>query len=330
MKTTTRFRPYFETAFLTPLVLAIAVFLSAPAHAESQDTIDLQVRLARAHASPGPVDGLMGKNTENAIKAFQRIHGLEPTGQMNEETEKKLEELGNEPTIIDYEITEADVEGPFLDEIPAKMIEMAKLDGLYYTSSLEHLAEKFHMDQDLVQSLNSGKNFDKAGTVITVTDLAGLSLDKPVERLEIDKIGHTVDAYDSSDKLVAVYPATIGSDDTPSPEGDHTITGIAENPTYTYDPKKLDFDGGSDKAFTIPPGPNNPVGIVWIALDAPGYGIHGSPAPAKIRRQQSHGCVRLTNWDALSLARALKQGMPVSFIPADGEDGTASKKASSE
>ena len=319
MRTMTRFGPRFAIT----LVLALAGFLSVPAHAESQDTIDLQVRLARVHASPGPVDGLMGKNTENAIKAFQRINGLEPTGEMNEQTHQKLDEVGDEPTMLDYEITEADIKGPFLDAIPAKMIEMAKLDGLYYTSPLELLAEKFHMDQDLLQSLNAGKALDKAGTVIKVTDLADLSLDIPVKRLEIDKVGHTIDAYDASEKLVAVYPATIGSDDTPSPEGEHTITGIAENPTYTYNPDKLDFKGvDSDKQFTIPPGPNNPVGIVWIALDAPGYGIHGSPAPAKIRRQQSHGCVRLTNWDALSLARAVKQGMPVTFIPAKGEAGT--------
>jgi lipoprotein-anchoring transpeptidase ErfK/SrfK len=303
----------------------VAGVLTVPAHAESQDIIDLQVRLARAHASPGPVDGLMGKNTENAIKAFQRIQGLQPTGTMDEETQQKLAALGDEATMLDYEITEDDVKGPYLDGIPSKMIDMAKLDGLYYTSSLELLAEKFHMDQDLLQSLNSGKDFDKAATVIKVTDLAGLSLDKPVKRLKIDKTAHTVDAYDSSEKLVAVYPATIGSDDTPSPEGEHTITGIAENPTYTYSPEKLDFEGVSDKAFTIPPGPNNPVGIVWIALDAPGYGIHGSPAPAKIRRQQSHGCVRLTNWDALSLARAVEQGMPVTFVAAEGDGGNPSE-----
>jgi lipoprotein-anchoring transpeptidase ErfK/SrfK len=304
-----------------PLSLFLLVFFlllgASPLRAEtgSQETIDLQVRLSRAHASPGPIDGMMGKNTRNAINAFQRMHGLEPTGERDEETAAKLGSLGNEPTMLDYEITEEDVKGPFLDKIPNKMTEMAKLERLSYTSPLELLAEKFHMDQDLLQSLNPDASFDSAGTTIRVTDLADLSLETAVKRVEVDRERHTVDAYDKADKLVAVYPASIGSDETPSPEGEHEITGIAKEPSYTYNPEKLDFEGiDTDKEFTIAPGPNNPVGLVWIALNAPSYGLHGSPEPEKIRRQQSHGCVRLTNWDALALARVLKPGIPVAFV----------------
>ena len=310
---------YCAKANRMPLSLFLLVFFlllgASPLRAEtgSQETIDLQVRLSRAHASPGPIDGLMGKNTDNAIKAFQRMHGLEPTGELDEETAAKLD--SNEPTMLDYVITEQDVKGPFLDKIPDKMTEMAKLERLSYTSPLELLAEKFHMDQDLLQGLNPDASFDSAGTTIRVTDLADLSLETPVKRVEVDRERHTVDAYDAADKLVAVYPASIGSDETPSPEGEHEVTGIAEEPSYTYNPEKLDFEGlDTDKEFTIAPGPNNPVGLVWIALNAPSYGIHGSPEPEKIRRQQSHGCVRLTNWDALALARALKPRTSVNFV----------------
>lgn len=310
---------YCAKANRMPLSLFLLVFFlllgASPLRAEtgSQETIDLQVRLSRAHASPGPIDGLMGKNTDNAIKAFQRMHGLEPTGELDEETAAKLD--SNEPTMLDYVITEQDVKGPFLDKIPDKMTEMAKLERLSYTSPLELLAEKFHMDQDLLQGLNPDASFDSAGPTIRVTDLADLSLETPVKRVEVDRERHTVDAYDAADKLVAVYPASIGSDETPSPEGEHEVTGIAEEPSYTYNPEKLDFEGlDTDKEFTIAPGPNNPVGLVWIALNAPSYGIHGSPEPEKIRRQQSHGCVRLTNWDALALARALKPRTSVNFV----------------
>ena len=226
--------------------------------------------------------------------------------------------------LVDYKITKDDVDGPFLDNIPNEMVEMAKLDHLSYTSPRELLAEKFHMDPDLLRSLNAGKSFDKAGTTIRVANLADLKLGTAVKRIEVDKKEQTVRAYDDSGKLVAVYPATVGSKDTPSPEGEHKIIRIARNPTYTYDPKKLDFAGvDAQKQFTIPAGPNNPVGKVWIALDAAGYGIHGSPEPTDIRRESSHGCVRLTNWDALQLADAVKKGIPVVFFPlqADEKEG---------
>ncbi|MEZ5789189.1 MAG: L,D-transpeptidase, partial [Xanthobacteraceae bacterium] len=183
------------------------------------------------------------------------------------------------------------------------------------TSPRELLAEKFHMYPDLLQSLNEGKSFDQAGTTIRVANVADLELDADVKRIEVDKKEQTVRAYDADDKLVAAYPSTVGSDDTPSPEGKHKVVRIARGPTYIYDPEKLDFKGVKAKKFTIPAGPNNPVGMVWIALDAPGYGIHGSPEPTEIRRESSHGCVRLTNWDALQLADAIDEGVPVAFVP---------------
>ena len=301
----------------TLLCVLLLFNLAAKADVSSYPAVDLQVRLAWSHASPGPIDGEMGKNTRTAIKAFQRMRGLKETGELDETTRAALQVQSNKPTVIEYEITENDVAGPFNDKIPEDMVEMAKLERLSYTSPVELLAEKFHMDPDLLRGMNEGKSFDTAGTVIRVGNVADLKLETKVKRVEVDKAAQIVRVYTDADQLVAVYPASIGSEDTPSPEGQHKVVAIAKDPTYTYDPKKLDFKGvQTTEKFTIQPGPNNPVGLVWIDLDAPSYGIHGSPNPSKIRRQESHGCVRLTNWDALELADALEVGVTVDFIGA--------------
>ena len=301
----------------TLLCVLLLFNLAAKADVSSYPAVDLQVRLAWSHASPGPIDGEMGKNTRTAIKAFQRMRGLKETGELDETTRAALQVQSNKPTVIEYEITENDVAGPFNDKIPEDMVEMAKLERLSYTSPVELLAEKFHMDPDLLRGMNEGKSFDTAGTVIRVGNVADLKLETKVKRVEVDKAAQIVRVYTDADQLVAVYPASIGSEDTPSPEGQHKVVAIAKDPTYTYDPKKLDFKGvQATEKFTIQPGPNNPVGLVWIDLDAPSYGIHGSPNPSKIRRQESHGCVRLTNWDALELADALEVGVTVDFIGA--------------
>jgi lipoprotein-anchoring transpeptidase ErfK/SrfK len=283
------------------------------------DALALQVKLARAHASPGAIDGKMGKNTETAIRAFQQMLGLEPTGEVDDKTRQALEQFSGEPATIDYEITADDVKGPFLDAIPDSMEDQAGLDRLSYTSPAEALAEKFHMDQDFLKSLNEGKDLGAPGTVITVANIADAPPIKgDVERIEVDKTAQAVKALDGSGKLIAQYPATIGSTGTPSPEGTHKVKGVAEMPEYTYDPTKLDFESVDAKeAFTIAPGPNNPVGAVWIDLDEPTYGIHGTPEPETIRRESSHGCVRLTNWDALQLADAVKPGVTVEFTQGD-------------
>jgi len=174
------------------------------------------------------------------------------------------------------------------------------------------------MDEDFFRSLNQGKNFGAPGTVITVANLADAPpIKTDVERIEVDKAAQAVKAFDGSGKLIAQYPSTIGSTDTPSPEGTHKVKGVAKMPEYTYDPEKLDFKGVEQEAFTIAPGPNNPVGVVWIDLDAPTYGIHGTPEPETIRRESSHGCVRLTNWDAMQLADAVKPGVTVEFTQGD-------------
>jgi lipoprotein-anchoring transpeptidase ErfK/SrfK len=183
-------------------------------------------------------------------------------------------------------------------------------------SAEELLAEKFHMDIDFLKRLNQGKRFDEPGNVIKAANI-GRGDPPKAARLQVDKAMEGVLARNGNDELIAFFPATIGSDETPSPTGTVGVTGIAENPTYTYDPAKLDFKGvEATEKLEIRPGPNNPVGLVWIALSKPGYGIHGSPRPSAISRRSSHGCVRLTNWDALELAKMVREGVKVEFIEA--------------
>jgi len=283
------------------------------AHADKRSPLALQVALDRVRFSPGPVDGRLGGTTKRAIKAFQRAHGMKETGTPDRVVWERLGTEEDSAPLVSYVITEKDIAGPFVPEIPDSLEEKAKLEQLAYTGPDELLAEKFHMDIGLLKSLNRGKSFTQAGDTITVANIGRREQNKAA-RLEVDKSLGGVFVFDSQDALIAFYPATIGSDETPSPTGKLTVTRIAENPTYTYDPAKLNFKGVSaTEKFEIQPGPNNPVGLVWIALSERGYGIHGSPLPSAISRQRSHGCVRLTNWDALDLAKMTRKGMPVDF-----------------
>jgi lipoprotein-anchoring transpeptidase ErfK/SrfK len=277
--------------------------------------IKAQVLLDRARFSPGTIDGKRGENFSNALRAFQKENGLEENGELNAETWSKLSQ-NPEPAVIEYTITAQDVKGPFADDIPEKMEKKAALKRLDYTGADELLAERFHMDEDLLTSLNPGKKFDKAGTVITVANVneKPAALNTKLEKIEVDKQRKIVRALGADGKLIAVYPASIGSEEKPAPSGTLKVARVAKNPTYTYNPD-FQFRGVKAKEeFKIAPGPNNPVGSVWIALNEKTYGIHGTPDPEKVGKVASHGCVRLTNWDALALAGMVKKGTVVEFL----------------
>jgi lipoprotein-anchoring transpeptidase ErfK/SrfK len=277
--------------------------------------IKAQVLLDRASFSPGAIDGRDGDNFENALRAFQKKNALEQTGKINKETWDKLVH-STEPALVEYTITAADVKGPFAGEIPNKLVEKAKLKRLDYTSAAEMLAERFHMDQDLLEALNRGKDLDKAGTAILVANVnvKPVALGASPAKIEVDKQNNVLRVLAKDGALLAAYPASVGSEEKPAPSGTLKVVRIAHNPTYTYDPA-FKFKGvKAEEKLHIAAGPNNPVGLVWIALDQKTYGIHGTSEPSKVGKVDSHGCVRLTNWDALALARIVRKGMPVEFL----------------
>ena len=271
-----------------------------------------QVLLDRAHFSPGVIDGQEGGNLTLAISAFQEAHRLTVDGKLSPAVWDALA-ADSAPAVTDYVITAEDVAGPFQPDIPKDDYEaMAKLPALGYGTPLEALAEKFHMDEPLLQALNPGVDFSKAGTTIIVAALGGEGLDGKVTRIEIDNAKGTLKAYADGDKLLAVYPATVGSTERPAPVGEWAVNTVAPRPTYTYDPSRLTF--GKPKAkLTIKAGPNNPVGSTWIDLTKDTYGIHGTPDPKLVNKRASHGCVRLTNWDAAELGAAVVKGAKVVF-----------------
>lgn len=266
----------------------------------------LQALLNWNHSGVGAVDGYWGKNTRKAMQAFQKAQGLPVTEAVNEETWQALTKnstLNSQPVLVSYQLTDADVNVK-TTQIPASAEAKAKLDGMYYESVLEALGEKFHISRDYLKSLNPNASFKSGETIIVYNP--GNPNTTPVSRVVADKDTQTLYAYDDSDNLVASYPTTVGSTATPSPTGTHKVKVKIHEPNYTY-------TSDNDKKSIIPPGPNNPVGVVWIGLSKPSYGIHGSPDPERISRQASAGCVRLTNWDALSLLGVIKNDATVEF-----------------
>ncbi len=276
------------------------------------DVAALQILLDRKGASPGVIDGHFGGNVDKALAGFRDITGLSLRSIDTIKIKEELAATGGD-AFIRYTITPEDAAGPYVASVPADYGKKAKLERLSYTSVSEMLAERFHMDENYLKALNPDAVFGRPGTVIKVANI-GTEATRLVARIVADKRQKQVRAYDEAGKLVVIYPATIGSEDTPSPSGRHKIERVAFNPEYTYNPNLNFKQGDNNKVLTIPPGPNGPVGSIWIALDKPTYGIHGTPDPSKIGKTESHGCVRLTNWDATELAKLVKPGVMVEFL----------------
>lgn len=273
--------------------------------------IRLQILLDRSAFSPGVIDGLHGENTRQAIAAWRKANNL---GQGDVADAALLERLAGTdaaPVMASYTLTAADVGGPFSPP-PGGDLQAQAAGGANYSTPLERLAERFHITETLLQGLNPGVDFRRAGQAIVVPAVSDRPIGQ-VARIVIDKSERSARAFDASGRLLAFYPATIGSSERPAPSGTLRVVGVAPEPDYTYDPAKLSYDRG-DKKVVVPAGPNNPVGSVWIELSRDSYGIHGSPDPSKIAKTASNGCIRLTNWDAEQLAAAVKPGVEVRFI----------------
>jgi len=276
--------------------------------------VKAEVLLDRLDLSPGVIDGKAGENAGKAIVAFQLSRGLAVSGKLDQATWDKLCESTIAPVLVEYTVTEDDVRGPFMRKIPRDFEGMAHLHALSYRSAAQLLAEKFHTNEELIKQLNPGKTLDRAGMAITVPNVVDARPEGQVFRIEVDKPAKAVRAFGRNDEMVAFYPASIGSSEKPAPSGTYAIRQIVKNPTYHYDPR-FKFKGVRvHKKLTVAPGPNNPVGSVWIDLTKASYGIHGTPRPEEIGKTQSHGCIRLINWDVLDLAKRVRKGTPVAFL----------------
>lgn len=266
-----------------------------------------QILLDRAHFSCGELDGDFGPNLVKTVAAYQQARQLPNSGAVDAPTWGALNQ-DQAPALTSYTITAEDEKGPFLP-IPPTMEEQAKLPALDYSSPIEELGERFHVAPSVLKALNPGADFAKAGQQLTVPNVITMPPGQAA-RVEVSKSESSVRAYDADGKLLAFYVATIGSQHDPLPIGDWKIRGVARNPVFHYNPNLFWDAKATDSKAAIRPGPNNPVGVVWIDLSKEHYGIHGTPDPSQIGHTFSHGCIRLTNWDASELASMVKPGTP--------------------
>lgn len=277
-------------------------------------TAKVQLLLDRSGTSPGVIDGFKGGMSQSAIKAFERRTGLPQDGVMDPHVWNLLQSFATRPVTQTYTITAEDAAG-LAASIPTDYAEKALMPAMAHTSVAERLGERFHMDEKFIEFLNPGVALVPGATIQVMAPNPHLR--GQVTRIIIDKDNRRVAGYNARGQMVVDYPATIGSSVTPSPQGSHNVRTVAINPNYTYNPDVNFRQEGNDSPLVIPPGPNGPVGTVWIGLTKPTYGIHGTPTPSQLFANQSMGCVRLTNWDAEELAGMVSiGGTEVQFLDA--------------
>jgi lipoprotein-anchoring transpeptidase ErfK/SrfK len=296
----------------------------------------IEVALDRLGFSSGVIDGKVTRLDTAALKGFQASNGLPETGKLDDATKQALGSAAQLPATRMVKVPDAFAQGPFIPDLPKETSKQADYDHLSYRNLTEALAERFHTTPETLAALNGGPNATVgAGSTIRVPNVAdidpaslgkderdwnktlvtlGVAPTQPqADRVEVSKAGGMLRAYDAQDKLLAQFPVTTGSEHDPLPIGDWKILGVSKNPDFHFNPKLFWDVSDSKKDALLKPGPNGPVGVVWIDLSKEHYGIHGTGEPASIGNSESHGCVRLTNWDAARLAQMVKPGTKVVF-----------------
>lgn len=284
------------------------------------DYLSFQVLLDRQGVSPGEIDGQPGDNFTHAIAAWQRARQLAPTGKPDCDTWRALGGDTMAPALVSYTIDDADVKGPFEEHIPAELMEQARLPALGYQSPVELLAERFHASPALIERINRRASL-RAGVAIQVPGVTAFDVaakpepspDAGTVTIEVSRDDSALRAIRPDGSLAFFAPVTTGSEHDPLPIGNWTVTTVLWHPVFHYNPSLFWDAKAHDARTTIKPGPNNPVGVVWISLDLEHYGLHGTPEPSRVGHAESHGCVRLTNWDAARVASLVAKGTTVVF-----------------
>ncbi len=297
-----------------PVVVPIKGDVAGPS------VLKTQVFLDRLHYSIGVLDGRWGRNSSIALWWYQRTQGIEAAdpGALDEQTFRSLAtNAGGAPALVQRALTEDDVKGPFVT-IPEDVYEKQNLECLCYESKEEKLSERFHTTVELLEKLNPNRKLAdlNAGDTIWVPNVReALTEDRPdVARIIVSIRGNTFNAFDAAGNLVFHAPTTVGSKYDPSPEETVEVQKVTFDPHFHYQPTLFHEVPDSDPEANLPPGPNSPVGVVWIALSKPHFGIHGTSDPDSIGYASSHGCVRLANWDAAEIAHRVKPGVTVEFL----------------
>lgn len=278
--------------------------------------LEAQIALARLGFSSGSIDGVPGDQSASALRAFQHSLGLAETGQLNDESRAALQL--DRPPLTQLALTEADLAS--LQPLAKTWLGKSQQTALAHETALELVAERTHASPRFIQTLNPTVDWATltAATPLTVPDVKRDPILTQAARLEIRLAARLLQARDASGKLLAHFPVSIARDVEKRPVGELHVTLVIADPDYTFNPATFPESAEAQelgRKLVLPPGPNNPVGVAWIGLDRPGYGLHGTPTPEQVGRTESHGCFRLANWDARCLLNLAWVGLPVTVVP---------------
>jgi lipoprotein-anchoring transpeptidase ErfK/SrfK len=327
-------KKFFILSLLAPFAVHAAP-AAAPTQTLDRATLHTQVILDKLGFGPGVLDGKGGASLVSALKGFQQSRGLAVTGRADAATLAALAPYRGWEATKTLQVSAAALRGPFTSPFPTDPVEQGKLPALNYRNALEALAERFHTTPHTIAALNPGGRLVAGAWLVfpnTLPSSRAYPQDDPVwaatlgqlnvdanqpqgKRIVVDKSDGVLRVFDDKDGLIAQFTATMGSSRDPLPIGRWTVKGADYNPKWTYNPSILKRADKSDPKVDVPAGPNSPIGVVWLDLSKPHYGIHGTNEPEKIGRAESNGCIRLTNWDAARLALMIKPGTVAVFQP---------------